>query len=298
MNTDHNSSYGKTGYLTEEFRLVHLKDKLNVKYDFHYHEFNKIIIFLSGDVTYLIEGKPYKLQPWDILLVSSNEVHRPVINPEILYDRVVIWTNESFLDKHSNNEYDLSACFKDAEKMQRNLIRLDPAQISKTQLILSWLEDACKRDQPGGHILKNAIFIQLLVRINDQFSEGGAQPQDDLDRDTTVQSVITYINENIKSDLSIDSIASNLFVSKYYLMHKFKERTGYTIYNYILQKRILLAGTLIKKGVPMMQASYECGFNDYSCFVRAFKKIYGVSPKKYFKQFKKPDEFKEDKHFV
>lgn len=297
MNTDHDNAYGKSGYLTDEFKLFHLKDKMNIKYEFHYHDFNKIVIFLSGDVTYLIEGKPYKLQPWDILLVSCNEVHRPIINPEVLYDRVVIWTNESFLDKHSNDEFDLCGCFREAEKLKRNLIRLEPSKISKTQLVLSWLEDACKREKPGGHVLKNALFIQLLVQINDLFEEDGERMQEDPDRDTTVQSVISYINENIKSDLSIDSIADNLFVSKYYLMHKFKEQTGYTIYNYILQKRILLAGSLVKSGMPIMQASYECGFNDYSCFVRAFKKMYCVSPKKYFKQFKKPAELREEKHF-
>lgn len=297
MMDDGNNTYGKSGYLTEEFRLFHLKDKMNIKYEFHYHEFNKIIIFLSGDVTYLIEGRPYKLQPWDILLVSGNEIHRPVINPEVLYDRVVIWTNESFLVKHSNEEFDLCQCFKEAERLKKNLIRLEPSNIHKTKLVLSWLEEACKMEKKSDHILKNALFIQLLVQINDLFSEVENQQEEETDGDVTVQSVIAYINENIKSDLSIDSIADNLFVSKYYLMHKFKEQTGYTIYNYILQKRILLAGTLVRSGMPIMEAGYECGFNDYSCFVRAFKKIYNVSPKKYFKQFQKPAVFSEEKHF-
>jgi AraC-like DNA-binding protein/mannose-6-phosphate isomerase-like protein (cupin superfamily) len=297
METDQDKNVVKTGYLKEEFRLFHLKDKINLNYEFHYHELNKIVIFLSGDVTYLIEGKPYKLQPWDILLVSCNEVHRPVINPNVEYDRVVIWTNEHFLDKHSNEEFDLSACFKEAERLQKNLIRMEPAQIRETELLLDRLENAAKSGRPESHILRNALFIQLLVHINVLFSETRYDPEEDANTDSVVQSVVSYINRNIKKDLSIDSIASNLYVSKYYLMHKFKERTGYTIYNYILQKRVLMANALIKKGMPIMQASYECGFKDYSCFVRAFKKIYGTSPKMHFRQLKSENEPFEDKHY-
>ena len=38
----------QTGYLHQNFRLFHLKDKKNQEFEFHYHDFNKIIIFLSG----------------------------------------------------------------------------------------------------------------------------------------------------------------------------------------------------------------------------------------------------------
>lgn len=37
------------------------------EFEFHYHDFDKILIFLSGKVTYLIEGRSYELQPYDII---------------------------------------------------------------------------------------------------------------------------------------------------------------------------------------------------------------------------------------
>ena len=44
------SEVGKRGYLDRDFRLVHLKDSLAQKIDYHYHEFDKLVIFLGGKV--------------------------------------------------------------------------------------------------------------------------------------------------------------------------------------------------------------------------------------------------------
>jgi AraC-like DNA-binding protein len=300
MNMTENSeiSYGKTGYLKEEFRLFHLKDKKNILFEFHYHDFNKIIIFISGDVTYLIEGKAYKLKPWDVLLVGSNEIHKPVISPDCTYERVVIWTNDTFLDKHSNEEFNLSTCFETVEKSKRNLIHPDTKLLNKIKNNLSSLEEACMGTEPSSHILKNSIFLQLLVYINKAFTD--CEKEDDeseITYDQTVHSIIDYINDNIHSDLSVGKIASKFFISKYYLMHKFKDQTGYSVHNYILQKRIMLANSLIKKGMPMVRASIESGFNDYSGFVRSFKKMFGVSPKQHYKNLIGENKANNERHF-
>lgn len=62
-------------------------------------------------------------------------------------------------------------------------------------------------------------------------------------------------------------------------MHKFKKETGYTVYNYILQKKLITAKDLIKSGNPIVKTSLQLGFNDYSSFLRSFKKSFGISPK-------------------
>ena len=67
----------KKGYLNEEFRLFHIKDQTGQEFSYHYHDFHKVVIFLSGKVTYHIEGKAYHLKPWDILLVSRHAIHNP-----------------------------------------------------------------------------------------------------------------------------------------------------------------------------------------------------------------------------
>ena len=75
----------KSGYLMEKFRLFHLKDKEPKEYSYHYHDFHKLIWFVSGDVEYHLEGKTYKLEPHDILLVNKGEIHKPFVGKEVQY---------------------------------------------------------------------------------------------------------------------------------------------------------------------------------------------------------------------
>ena len=78
----------KKGYLNEEFRLFHIKDQTGQEFSYHYHDFHKVVIFLSGKVTYHIEGKAYQLKPWDILLVSRHAIHKSEINASVPYERL------------------------------------------------------------------------------------------------------------------------------------------------------------------------------------------------------------------
>ena len=76
----------------------------------------------------------------------------------------------------------------------------------------------------------------------------------------------------------IDLIAGQFYISKYYMMRLFKQETGYTLGQYISQKRLLLAKELLSSGVPGTQVCYDCGFKDYSTFSRAYKQLFGVTP--------------------
>ena len=79
------SEADKRGYLNEGFRLFHLKDRLAQRLDYHYHEFDKLILLLHGKVTYVVEGVTYFLQPWDLLLVQHNLIHKPIIDLSLIH---------------------------------------------------------------------------------------------------------------------------------------------------------------------------------------------------------------------
>jgi AraC-like DNA-binding protein len=62
-------------------------------------------------------------------------------------------------------------------------------------------------------------------------------------------------------------------------MQFFKEETGYTIGNYVTEKRLLLAKNLVQNGCQVTEACFQSGFKNYSTFLKAFKKEYNTIPK-------------------
>ena len=272
----------KIGFLRENFRLFHLIDKRNLEFNLHYHNFNKIIIFISGNVTYHIEGKSYILKPWDILLINKGDVHKPIIDFSSTYERIILWIDTNFIEKHIYDNCNLNTCFELSKEKKFSLVRLNEDLKTNLISIISNLEKATKDNHFGNTILSNSLFFQLLVYINRIYIENKYLTEENSYKyDSTIEEIINYINKNLSKDLSIDTLSSKYFISKYYLMRKFKNQIGSSIHNYVVQKRLILARSLISDGLSMSSVCSRCGFNDYSSFVRAFKKVYGVSPSNY-----------------
>ena len=97
--------------------------------------------------------------------------------------------------------------------------------------------------------------------------------------DQKIEEILRYISDHLQEDLSVESISKKFFLSRYYLMRRFKDVTGYTLHQYIRQKRILRAGELLRAGTPVMKAAEQVGYTEYSTFLRAFQSTFHVSPR-------------------
>lgn len=263
----------KTGYLNEDFRLFHIKDQTKKEFAYHYHDFHKVVIFISGKVVYHIEGKAYQLSPWDILLVNRHAIHRSEIDPSVPYERFILWIQNDILWQ------ELLKCFQKANDRNYNLIRLNSALQEKMKDILFELETSTKSDGYGKEILTQSLFLQFMVYLNRIFLE----KQYIFDKksytfDSQIACILQYINHNLKEDMSVETLSARYYVSKYHLMRKFKQETGYTLHNYIVNKRLLMARTLISNGMPVTKAAQESGFAEYSTFSRAYRKQFKTNP--------------------
>ena len=277
------SEVGKRGYLNEGFRLFHLKDSRAPKLDYHYHEFDKLILLLGGKVTYVVEGVTYFLQPWDVLLVQHNMIHRPSIDPTLPYERIVVWLDRKWLGDRSDPGEALDTCFHTVQERGFHLLRTSPERRLEYMKDIQRLEESLRSQEFAAARLADTLCQQLLIGVNRDLlrSRTAQEEQDSYRVDPKVEEILKYIAAHLEENLTVDSLAKRFYLSRYYLMHRFKAVSGYTVHQYISQKRLLRAGELIRSGVPVMKAAEQAGFSEYSTFLRAFQNTFHMSPREF-----------------
>ena len=271
--------YRKTGYLHDNFRIFHITDTNQKEFTFHYHDFNKILIILNGDVTYTIEGRSYQLLPNDIVFVGAGEVHKPTIESCEPYERIVIYVSPDFLDTYRKKDANLNTCFMQAHKEKSHVLRIKSFGNSRLNGSIQKLEASLHDKDFANELLHELLFLEFMIELNRATLCDAISYIRNTAANKTILSVIEYLNAHLTEDINIDLLADHFFLSRYYLMHAFKEETGYTIGNYLATKRLLLAKELIATGRSITEVCYACGYKNYSTFSRAYKKTFGKSPR-------------------
>lgn len=134
--------------------------------------------------------------------------------------------------------------------------------------------------------LVNTIIIHLLehysVPCNSFKSVSGKLPQYKL------QQILDYISAYLDRDLSLKELGNVVQMSPYYFSRLFKETTGITPRQYIIRRRIERAKKLLQqRKISIAEVAKEVGFVDQSHLHRHFKRLVGVTPKTYLREFNK-----------
>ena len=271
-------SYESRGYLREDFRLFHLYDAITEPVDWHYHTFHKIILFLSGSASYGIEGTSYPLRAGDIILVPSGCIHRPETEPDAPYERVIVYISPEFLRRCSTHSCDLEQCFALAKEEFSFVVRPKGSRRDLAQIVKR-LEQETQATGFGQELLVQSLFFQFLISISRGVSEHELRYVHAGVCDEKTVAILQYLSAHLTEPLRIDDLASHFYISKYHMMRRFKEETGYTIHNYLNNKRLMLAREMIADGRSVNDACFACGFRDYSTFARAYKRLFSQPPR-------------------
>ena len=275
FNLNVSTDISKEGYLHESYHYFHLRDTAGQERSFHFHDFDKIVLLLAGKVDYTVENTVYPLQPWSILLVRHHAIHRAMIDVSAPYERIILYLDPGFFERIFPSA-GLMDCFRTADRTGRCLLLPDAGQREELGSLIASFEKALSDARPGSDTMRDTLIAQLLITVNR--ISAADYPSADRAVDEKIGRTLSYINENLASDLSIDRLADRVFLSRYHFMRLFKEQTGTTVHQYVRQKRLLYAARLIREGVPAGRAAADAGFNDYSVFHRAFRSSFGISP--------------------
>ena len=232
-----------------------------------------VVMLLDGELDYVIEGKPVHIQPKDILLVGNNELHHTIVPKESKCEYILLMINLDFFIKNNCTDF--------TDMVFNRALGCDNI-ISKDKVMECGIDDVFKRltkymqEKPVCMTVVRSVLVELLYNLNKQVMKNVKSNY----KQEKIRHIISYINENLADELSLEQIADKFFFSRQYLCKIFKENTGFTVNKYISYKRIVLAKELYSKGMSLTEACRCAGFNDYSAFYRAYTKIMGEAPKK------------------
>ncbi len=112
----------------------------------------------------------------------------------------------------------------------------------------------------------------------------GAQQHPDKSESITTHDAITraqaFIEENFKTNFSLDELAKQVYLSKFHLLRVFKQHLGISPGMYQMQLRLNEARKLIFKDLSLTEVALELGFSDQAHFTNTFKRYSnGASPR-------------------
>lgn len=161
-----------------------------------------------------------------------------------------------------------------------------PQSIAAFTAVLDRLYDVATSDDYMRDMRINEILSSLLTRImeNSWFPENQKSLPGKDSSEQVLAEIKNYIDEHFNEKISLDDIADNFFINKFYMIRLFKSRYGDTIINYQIGQRINNAKRLLRfSDMSMEEIGFECGFEDANYFSRSFKKVEGESPSTYRK---------------
>ena len=236
----------------------------------HTHEHYELFCFVAGDADYFVEGTVYSLSPGDILLLKKSEAHALLVNSQIPYERIIShFTLDNILGDPEDKAF---LCdFLNNRPLGKN--QFYPAARFKDTNWAYYL----KRMHSTRDLYQRCLYLTILLNeLRDAYPK---ICQDAPARKDALIDIIAYINENLTTPLTLDTISDKFFISKAQLNRKFKKITGSTVWEYITTKRLLRARELLQNGEAPTAVCAQSGFNDYCSFYRAYKNKFGTSPR-------------------
>ena len=278
-----------TPFSTDIFQVLHKKGSVDTKMaHIHHHDQFEIFYFLGNVMSYFIESKTFQLKQFDLIFIDKYTYHKPKYTNNSSRERIVTMFDESVLDIIDNPDI--------RQKIKQLFIYKKisfPQELNKS-LLESFkdrlLPTYATADSPIGQMKAKLILLEILLSIIEWVNKGIVSVRETAlttTKEKRICEVISHINNNFASEITLDLLASEFFIDKYYLCHTFKDVTGISVIDYINKKRLIEAERLIKySDMNITEISSCIGFNNVSYFISLFNKKHGYTPNSIKKMYR------------
>ena len=256
------------------------------KSEYHCHDFYEFYIHLRGGQYFGLDERLYVLQPNQLFIIPPFSMHgRSFVNEMTGYERAYLNISTDLLKLLGFDMIDLDQFFRSYTSQGLNIFQLTVEGSDKCISMIRSLEASQEADSPlenFGNCCTLVNFLNLVFQTMQQSRAVSAN----VISNSIIQDVLTYINSHYTQPLKMQEIAKMFGISVSYLSHQFVKFTNRSVYEYILYRRVVLAKQMIQTDLSLNTIAYQCGFNDYSNFLRMFYRLEGMSPSQYRKQLK------------
>ncbi len=253
----------------------------------HFHEDVEITLCTSGEGIFFLEPEIYPMHRGQLFLIVPATLHRSVADDS--YRSRVLRIPTSLVEEISTPQSDFAGCIRQCGRVQ---ITLDEVQTRELEEMYNRLETPAGK-QFGNDMQRFILLMDFLVKSFSYFATGEAAPTKIHTELANMKPIIKYLHAHLSEPLSLDSIAAQFFISKFYLCRNFKLATGFSVRDYIIHCRILRARELLRGGCRVQETGELIGFHNNEHFIRTFKKLTGISPKRYAKEYLFSDKDEE-----
>lgn len=250
----------------------------------HCHRMQELSLAKSGEGVYCIDGREYEIHPGDVFIIGNTEHHQlipnqdvPIVNMSLHIDPDFICMpfestmGASFLNVFNNHNM----------KFTNRLDGNDPATKTISALLLE-LECEADSQAPYYHLKVRVLLEMILIEILRNFDYFNLTPRECNIRKADIyriNDVLDHINYNISQPLTLNDLAKIACVSPAYFSSIFKRYYGIALFEYIAQKRVEYARSLLRtSSYSITEIAQICGFNNSTSFNKTFQRIMGCTP--------------------
>lgn len=265
--------------VSDPFQLVYRKSSTKTPVGPHTHNAMEIYFTLSDLPDVFINNTISNVAKGSLIIIPPYSVHQLFNQKDLTYERYIITINNQWL----HNSIPVKTTVSDfaVQTSEPLIMTLSPAEQSA---LLGALNAFLQKD-PSTPLSYYADFFEimnLLDKMIKGFLDNNAQYRLSInDSQENINQIIAYINAHLSEPITLNEIASHLYMNKDYLSRLFKKYTHITIGDFIAIQKVNLARSLLSSGASISEAQEKTGFSSYAYFFRFFKKMTGFSPSHY-----------------
>lgn len=249
----------------------------------HAHDYFEFYIHVNGGRQYCVDDTVFGLKPFQLIIIPPLHMHGLVCDRDLVdYERCYLYISPETLKRCGFNKIDLCKLFEETCGNKRFTCELSEEEGNYIIQILKTIEKRQNQAESDyAEILEDFSLILNVLRIAQKVNSGITRTNGHNFTGNEMYRILHYINQHYTENISLKELSGLFNMSESALSHEFHKYSNKGVYEYVLYKRIIKAKELLITDSSLTQIAMDCGFNDYSNFLRVFKKFSTCSPKEY-----------------